>query len=121
MKPSFLIALITLGLTFPALVVSASTAKIRCVNPSAEYSVSILTLDESRRTVTEKWQADGYSETNTAVFTEETVEWQSTTDAAAGTPGIVNDHRLDRFTGTYSSALEGGTLEPVATCDIKRF
>ena len=37
---------------------------------------------------------------------EETVEWQSTTDAAAGTPGIVNDHRLDRFTGTYSSALE---------------
>tara|TARA_B100000674_G_C37616549_1_gene812307 strand:- start:549 stop:659 length:111 start_codon:yes stop_codon:yes gene_type:complete len=30
MKPSFLIALITLGLTFPALVLSASPAKISC-------------------------------------------------------------------------------------------
>ena len=123
MKPSFLIVLIILGLTFPALVVSASTAKIRCVNPSAEYSVSILTLDERRGTVTEKWQADGYSETNSAVFTEETVEWQSTTDAAAGTPGIVNDHRLDRFTGTYSSALEVGKVRLVheVECSCQAF
>ena len=121
MKPTFSIALIILGISSPAEMVSASPAKLRCVNPTAEYSISILTLNESKRTVTEKWQADGYSETNPAVFTEETVEWQSTTDAAAGVPGIVNDHRLDRFTGTYSSALAGDTLEPVATCDIKRF
>ena len=91
---------------------NAEKLKLRCENPTIEFSKSTIYIDTANGRITEIWDADGYKETSQAKFKDGVWSWVVVTDAAAGEPGIVNDMSLDRRTGVVSSAIQGQALTP---------
>ena len=86
---------------------NAEKLKLRCENPTAQFSRSTLYIDEVNGRITQIWDADGYEETSPAKFKDGVWSWVVVTDAAAGEPGIVNEMSLDRRTGVVSNAIQG--------------
>lgn len=84
----------------------------RCENPTAEFSISTLVINEGTGQIIQTWDADGYKETNKGTFKDGGWYWKAVTDEAAGEAGIVNEIRLDRSTGIISNAIEGSELLP---------
>ena len=110
MRSTFILTVVVLAtVAGPA---NAEKLKLRCENPTVDFSKSTIDIDEVNGRITEIWDADDYKETSPVKFKDGVWSWVVVTDAATGEPGIVNNMSLDRRTGVVSSAIQGEALTP---------